>query len=282
MDITDKNIELQYQGYMNTSVLWQQDRLYDLEQFDLAEIPNKIFAYSIPEKTRLGNRVEQFVFYELSQNPAIELLLRNQQIQNGKRTIGELDCILKQDGVPIHLEIVYKFYLYDPEVGNSEIEHWIGPNRNDSLKKKLSKLREKQLPLIYHQCSKPVLESLGIDPDSIQQHVCFKAQLFTPFKSKIDFIQLNKQCYSGFYVDYSGIEQFKDFEFYIPNKVDWLQEVHVHVPWRSFDSFKSEVKNLVEGKKAPLCWIKSKDDILQKFFVVWWQGNEALNQSKLE
>ena len=44
----------------------------------------------------------------------------------------------------IHLEIVYKFYLYDNTIGTSEIDHWIGPNRNDSLREKLEKLKSKR------------------------------------------------------------------------------------------------------------------------------------------
>ncbi len=260
----------QYRGYLNTNELWKDQAVNGLEQLRFPKATSTLLQVVIPDNLLLGKRVEQFVFNELTQAATIEVLLSNQQIQDGKITIGELDCILKQDGVPIHLEIVYKFYLYDPYMGENEIDCWIGPNRNDTLKKKLIKLREKQLPLIYHSCSRPILESLGIDPDSILQRVSFKAQLFTPFRSEVDFIQLNKECHTGFYVDYSGIEQFKDSEFYIPNKVDWLQEVHENAPWISYDSFKIEVKNLVEGKKAPLCWIKCKDGTIQKFFVVWW------------
>ena len=68
--------------------------------------------------------------------------MKNYQIQNKKTTVGELDFILQKNHSPIHLEVIYKFYLYDDTFGNSEIEHWIGPNRNDNLVKKLTKLKE--------------------------------------------------------------------------------------------------------------------------------------------
>jgi len=54
-----------------------------------------------------------------------------------------------EDEKPIHLEIQFKFYLYDAALGTTEIDHCIGPMRKDSLNEKLSKLKEKQLPLLY-------------------------------------------------------------------------------------------------------------------------------------
>jgi len=57
---------------------------------------------------------------------------------------------LWENNKPIHLEIIYKFYLYDPSIGLTQLDHWIGPNRRDSLVKKLTKLKQKQLPLLYH------------------------------------------------------------------------------------------------------------------------------------
>jgi len=62
--------------------------------------------------------------------------------------VGELDCLILRDKKPIHLEVIYKFYLYDASVGDTEIAHFIGPNRKDSLIEKLTKLQEKQLPIL--------------------------------------------------------------------------------------------------------------------------------------
>ncbi|WP_415859547.1 DUF1853 family protein [Aureibaculum sp. 2210JD6-5] len=111
----------------------------------------------------------------------MKILTENIQVQHDKRTVGELDCILIKDNTPIHLEIIYKFYLYDNSVGSSEIEHWIGPNRNDTLLKKLTKLKEKQLPLLYSEHTKPILDDFNLNPKIINQLVYFKAQLFTPY-----------------------------------------------------------------------------------------------------
>ena len=41
----------------------------------------------------------------------------------------------------IHMELAYKFYLFDPNISSESINNWIGPNRNDSLNEKLEKLK---------------------------------------------------------------------------------------------------------------------------------------------
>ncbi len=270
MELSLKTIALQYQGYLNTPLLWKDNQVFGLEQLQIPQHKITEFKELIPDNLRLGKRVEQFVLNELEQSQNIDILLQNRQVQNGKITIGEIDCILKQNGVPIHLEIVYKFYLYDPSVGNNEIEHWIGPNRNDTLLKKLTKLKEKQLPLIYNTHAKPVLEHLDLHTDTLMQRVLFKAQLFTPYKKNVDFDLLNQDCLNGFYMYQSEMQQISDCEFFIPTKVDWLQEVRHKVDWIQFHEFKEIVKPMIQEKRAPLCWIKFPDGKLQKMFVVWW------------
>ena len=52
-------------------------------------------------------------------------------------------CIVEYLSKILHLELVYKFYLYDKNLGEKEIERWIGPNRSDSLLEKyLVKVQE--------------------------------------------------------------------------------------------------------------------------------------------
>ncbi len=267
-------ISLQYQGYLNTALLWQEHTVFGLEQIQVMQQRRTDFKMLIPENLRLGKRVELFVFEEFSQIESIEVLLQNKQVQNGKTTIGEIDCVLKQDGIPIHLEIVYKFYLYDAKVGSSEIEHWIGPNRNDTLTKKLIKLKDKQFPLIYKEQVMPLLANVNVKSQNLLQKVLFKAQLFIPYKAKMGFDLLNKNCLAGFYIYHSALHQFSDYEFFIPDKLDWLIEVHSEVDWISYNQFQKATELLLNDKKSPLCWIRFSDTKIQKFFVVWWDESD--------
>ena len=132
-----KDLQLQYQGFFKTPFLWFGKGFFDLKMFDFE---NKNFSplnLKLTKKLRLGKLVERFVSFELQQNQDAKILAENIQIQEDKRTLGELDCLILKDSTPIHLEIIYKFYLYDKSVGNSEIEHWIGPNRRDSFIQKV-------------------------------------------------------------------------------------------------------------------------------------------------
>ncbi len=272
MKLSLKNIELQYQGYRNTSLLWKDHSVFGMEQLQLQQQRTSNFNRNIPDNLLLGKRVERFVIEELRQNSNIEIVLENVQVQDGKITIGEIDCILKQDDIPIHVEIIYKFYLYDLAVGSTEIEHWIGPNRNDTLLKKLTKLKDKQLPLIQNEHAITVLNRYNLLAEDLLQRVFFKAQLFTPYKVAIDLKLLNQDCLKGFYIHVSEIQQFSDCTFYIPRKIDWLLEAQTDVDWMIYNKFQERITVIINEKKAPLCWIKFSNGLLQKFFVVWWKG----------
>jgi len=268
MNTSKNNIQAQYNGFIKTPLLWKNNVL-GMKQLKLSTKVMTVFNEIIPNNLRLGKRVERFVSHQLKQHTEIDILIENIQIQNEKITVGELDCILKYDNNPIHLEIVYKFYLYDEQVGTTELDHWIGPNRKDSLISKLSKLKEKQIPLLYHSLTKPILDALNLKVENLQQYVCFKAQLFVPYLKEVEFTLLNKKCVNGFYIPISEINQFTDCKFYIPSKINWLLEVHTQVKWLSYSLFSKEVQQIINQKTTPLCWIKFPNGTLQKFFVVW-------------
>ena len=263
-------LQKRYEGFLKTPFLWLNDAVFNLHQFEIDSKSDKI-EIALDENLRLGKYVEQLVTFELSQQNNISVLDENIQIQDGKMTLGELDCLLLRNNEPIHLEIIYKFYLYDASVGKTEIEHFIGPNRKDSLLEKLTKLKEKQLPLLYSEACKPYLEALDLNPEDFTQQVYFKAQLFVPFPDKhIELKTLNSDCIAGFYMNQNELNQFKDCKFYIPQKKDWLILPHSHVNWLSFDAFKTATHDYFEQKFSALCWVKFNSGELKKVFLVWW------------
>jgi len=215
--------------------------------------------------------VERFVSNELQFNKSIEVLAENIQIKRDKVTIGEIDCLLKHNNTTIHLEIIYKFYVYDESVGSSELEHWIGPNRKDSLIEKITKLKTKQLPLLYKPETEQLLKQFNLDVNTIQQQVYFKAQLFVPYHMLgMQLRIINNQCIKGYYLPFNDLEQLNSCKFHIPSKLNWLTEVHHDVIWLDYnDAIKTIQKSIIQ-ERAPLCWIKSENTTLQKVFVVWW------------
>ncbi|NMH87049.1 DUF1853 family protein [Flavivirga algicola] len=263
-------LQKRYKGFLKTPCLWHNDAILKLEQFEVNSIFNKI-NINIDEKLRLGKYVERLVSFQLNQHKNISILAENVQIQHHKVTLGELDCLLLKNNKPIHLEIIYKFYLYDPLVGETEIEYFIGPNRKDSLKDKISKLKDKQLPLLHSNECKHYLKSLSIKTADISQQVYFKAQLFLPYANQdIHLKTLNNACVVGFYITKNELRKFTNCKFYIPKKKDWLVIPYTRVKWLSFNEFILIAKDYFEQQFSPLFWIKFKNGELKKVFLVWW------------
>lgn len=268
MEFNIKDIQQQYEGFLETKLLWN-GRFHGLSQLELSTISTSIFEGKLTKNPRLGKRVESFVSCYLQQYENINIFDENIQIQNNQITTGEIDCILYQDNTPIHLEIIFKYYLYDNSIGFTELEHWIGPNRNDSLQQKIEKLNNKQLPLLY---KKETQKFIDIDVHTITQKVFFKAQLFVPYSNQnVNFEQLNRDCICGFYIYKHEVSQFTNAKFHIPTKINWLLEPHKNVDWLSFDLFIKQSEQLLQSKKSPLCWIKQPNGEIFKFFLVWWK-----------
>ncbi len=264
-------IEL-FKGYQNTPLLWNNTDVYELEQLRIKNISTHFSNNYKNKKLRLGKWVENFVSFQLQQYSHINILEENLQIKSNKITIGELDLLFLKDEHPVHLEIIYKFYLYDStDSYANELSHWIGPNRNDTLVYKLNKLKEKQLPLLYHPKTKEALKKYPFDINSIKQQVCFKAQLFLPYHNRfINESLLNPHCVVGWYLNFEKINELKIDKFYIPEKLEWLCSPKETVDWLSFIEAKHKIQSFISKKRSPLCWLKNEHSELQKCFITWW------------
>jgi len=269
-------LKSQFNGFVNTPNLWGNDAVYGLNQYKLFDLTAADLTIQAPN-LRLGKRVEQFVSVVLNNDPSTFVLAENVQIQKEKISIGELDCLLKQLDKLVHLEIVFKFYLYDNSLGSSELGKWIGPNRNDDLVKKLTKLKEKQLPLLHKEETIEAIRKIGnklqieINPSEITQKVLFRAQLFVPRKLMSSPLPvINNECIVGFYVAMSELSQLQSNSFHIPSKINWLQEPSLSAEWLDMIPFESQIQLFINEKRSPLCWLKDTKGNMQKFFVVWW------------
>ncbi|WP_147677680.1 DUF1853 family protein [Algibacter pacificus] len=264
-----KDVQNRYDGFLKTPRLWKKDVVFNMYQFEIDSKSDKI-DLDIDDKLRLGKYIERLVSFELSRNTAVKILAENLQIQNGKTTLGEIDCLLLKDKKPIHLEVIYKFYVYDASVGTSEIDHFIGPNRKDALVEKLKKLSEKQLPLLYSKHCESYLETFSLKASEITQQVYFKAQLFIPFGERIILKTLNQDCIVGFYIKKESLIEFSNCKFYIPKKIDWIIAPHTQVDWLTYSAFIELSNPILERQFSPLFWLKLPNGELKKCFLVWW------------
>ena len=263
------NHQLRLEGFRETKVLWHGKR-FGLNQYTINSTNNVVLSVR-SKKLRLGHMVEQFIFDFLEQDKNIQLIGTNIQIIQDKKTVGELDCLISDQGKLIHLELVYKFYLYDTTMPGNEIDKWIGPNRNDSLKHKLTKLETKQMPLLRHPKSNEIIRDLGYNSKMFDQKVHFKTQLFIPLgHSEQTITEVNRACIRGFYITLKELDSFKKNEFFLPIKLDWLIDPHPNVKWMSHSECLAIIEMELNQSRSPLCWMKDSKGNVTKLFVVFW------------
>ena len=265
-----KVTQLRFEGFLKTPTLWESSPLYELTQFEIEQKSIGIDT-EIDTKLRLGKYVERLVSHQLANTESISLIAENIQISKDKITLGELDCLFYKNENPIHLEVIYKFYLYDPT--KQGLDCWIGPNKKDSLVEKLDKLRQKQLPLLYAKESEKYLKSISLDTTDFLQQVYFKAQLFLPLgKNPTINSPINTDCIVGFYCSLYTLTEFKNAKFFIPSKKDWLITPHTNVDWIVYEKFLEQSRTYLNRQFSPMCWMKTTSGELKKFFLVWWEA----------
>lgn len=258
-----------FSGYIRTPLLWEGE-LEAIEQLELPPIPDPSLTETVRSNIRLGMLAEHFTFAYWKHIPQIEVLARNIQVQGDQATLGEIDAILRVDTKPVHVEIAYKIYLYDPKHGKSEIEHWIGPNRKDTLITKLKHLKTHQLPLIQTTEGKAILQNYTSISEQISSKVWMKGQLFLPVDTKVDVSPLNSDCIMGFYLPQNKLIRYETYKFYLPTKLEWMLSPTPSVNWKSFTAINVQIAPLLESEYAPMLWIKSPKGQCSRLFVVWW------------
>ncbi len=273
------SLKQQYLGFLNGNSLWNSETLFGLSRFNFEELskevarPNSI-SITIPDNEVLGKRIEVFFEYCIETSENYEVIAKNLQVFKEKITIGELDFLIRdlQNDKVIHIELIYKFYLYDPSM-NQEFDRWIGPNRKDSLLQKIDKLKNKQLPLLFRDETTSVLEHFNLRASTINQKVCFLANLFIPYSHRDESMpHLNKNCIVGYWMRLEEfiVEEHTSFLFYIPKKQNWGINPKYNVMWFSFEDICNEVQLYLSQKKSPLVWVKTNEDSYKKLFIIWW------------
>ncbi|MCH4823222.1 DUF1853 family protein [Gramella lutea] len=268
----------QFQGFLDTPDM-HNSRQKNLEAFNFPEIniTNELVqdleALDHPRNSVLGKRMESFFEIAIKHSTRYQLIASNIQVIEEKRTLGELDFLLfdKLTSRPLHVELVYKLYVYDLGF-SSEDQGWIGPNRRDSYLEKIDKLKEKQFPLLYRPETLEYLKQLDLSPESVEQQLCFKAQLYSPGSYSTGILKKNNSnCLKG---NWYKLEEFLKMEwnenlFLSPPKKFWSCDPAKNSSWISYSELIDEINLMFEKKKAPMVWMKTSSGYY-RFFIVWW------------
>ena len=155
----------------------------------LEKNPSELINFIQSKNTHLlGKYFEALLEYSLIKSPSKKLIASNLQINSNGKTIGELDFIYRDlnENKIIHLEAAGKFFI---ALSRDEL---LGPNPNDSLEKKISKIKTNQISLASSTEGKNKLKSLGIN-EEVFPRALIKGYLFYPEEnySLPDFINPN-------------------------------------------------------------------------------------------
>lgn len=246
--------------------------LTGIPTFDLSELQLTTFPeIELPNNRRLGHLVEKIVSELIKASENFHVLHENVQIIEHKNTIGELDFIIQNSTTEeiLHLELAYKFYLYDPTLSSKTIECWIGPNRRDALHEKLHKLKQKQFPLLYHEATALKLPTIPIE--KITQKLCILTHLYIPYQQKVDLNEAYQKAVKGYYVDFHTFINIHEDEnvYYLPTKKDWGIKPSENKIWMDYEETQQEIKRQLQHKHTPLCWKRNQNSYAH-FFVIWW------------
>ncbi len=273
MDIVD-----QFVGFCSTPSLQYPRLLPSIEAFEFPkvqiseELISDLHKIEHPRNRLLGKRMESFFEIALKHSGRYEKITSNIQVFRDKITLGEIDFLLKdlQKDEILHVELVYKLYLYDPELPEG-FSRWIGPRRKDSLPEKLKRMEERQFPLLKLPETGEKLRHLNLDFSQIEQQLCFKAKLFLPENIQPEFTNLNPQCVKGKWIHWERFQkmELKHKLFCSPKKVYWSMSPQKNKSWLSYDQIKEIVSNLIEIDRPPLIWVKTEEKT-EQFFVVNW------------
>lgn len=286
--MTEENVRRQLQGFLAMPSLFLNESVFNKSNFETFPIHTAFEASVIPEKLRLGLRVEYFFEHFVENHPDLVLLAKNIQVKRQKQTIGELDFLLKdiRSRKNIHVELVCKFYFYDPDSDTGGLTGWMGANRKDQLHKKVERLQGHQFPLLRLPETQHTLNTLHILPlsgkdepnytfnaEEFEQQLCFKAQLYTPRPFDTHTIsQINPDALAGHYYRPEDLQNsyYQSCRYFIPTKYDWVSVPHIEVPFTLHSDAFAKIRYFLENQYAPMIWILHKNGSIERAFVVWW------------
>lgn len=269
----------QFKGFLDTPDIFKNTASSKVPVFEFPEIKlspgliSDLKSLDHPRNSVLGKRMESFFELAIKHSNRYQIIASNLQVIQNKKTIGEIDFLLRdlQNSKILHVELVYKLYVFD-DTFSSDMAKWIGPNRKDSLPEKMEKLQVKQFPLLYREETKKYLKTLEIDPRQIEQQLCFKAQLFYPENPNHAASSIvNPECFRGKWINLKEFQKLDEsnFRFFLPKKKFWSSSVDSNLEWLDRNEILEECLKLLDVKKSPLIWFRNANRY-GAFFLVWW------------
>lgn len=260
------------EGFNQSDYLWLDGSFLRLKQIPIEYSLTELDDNNLPD--RLGKRTEAFLKLQLEADDNYEVLANGVQIIDNKQTLGEIDLLLHDKSLNrhIHVEASYKIYLYIPDETKHPLACWEGPNRKDSLLEKVEKIHEKQFPILRHPATGGKLAELNLEQFHYEQLVHFVGQLYLPYNQTIEGHFLNPNAVEGYWLSLEtfNAEEFKNDNYHIPSKIDWLDFSYENIEWQSFDSIQKIIQEKHLTEQSPLIIRKKADGTIKRLFVTFY------------
>jgi len=271
-------IEKQYIGFFKTPQLFKNQSISPYPNFELNEFPFpsevQILQKELKNLLYVGKRMEIFFKNGIKKHENYHLITHSLQLINkNKQTLGEIDFLV-QDVVNqsvFQVELVVKFYIFDPSYSTNPLKCFMGPKRKDFLYKKLEKLHTHQFPILFSEIGKNNLEKLKLTPKSLQQKICFKAQVYLPYAIQVNLPDyINPSAVAGYWLPFSNFNQLSTkSDYLIPKKQNWMVKPELtEASSMDFFSCKKAVEKSLKDGHAPMLWEKTQEGKMNSYFIV--------------
>ena len=182
----------------------------------------------------MGKYFEQLVFYILDKDPRFELLLSNHQIIESKKTIGELDVILKdlETNAIEHWELCLKYYLQgEPSLDQRLM---LGPGAKDNMKRKVDKLIGHQMQLSKHPSILALVGTENIEPKLFMKgHLFYHLDKLLVLSSNTN---PNHKKYWWSYVSEMDEMISDELKWCMLEKPDWVGQHQTNIDFKNLAS----------------------------------------------
>lgn len=149
----------------------------------------------------------------------------------------------------------------------------IGPNLNDSFIKKLTKIKDKQFPILKHKKTENILEKIGAK--DIIQNTCFLGNVYMPKNKNVEFKYINNECIKGFYTSINEFKnnnkEYEQSSYFLPHRFDWVVNPCTNKTWKSYEEILSEIDVFINMQRSPLVFGKTKDGNYFSFFITYYE-----------
>lgn len=230
---------------------------------------------------RLGHQVEALLgcWLRWPENPHVELVARNVLVRDGARTVGELDFLVRdrRHGELQHWELAVKFYLGRGQGRQSS--DWVGPGLQDSLARKLERLRHHQLRLPQTPPGRQALAELGIH-EPVRSLALVKGRLFHPWLQPLALpAEVAHDHPRGWWLDASRLAvtpELRDLRWLPLPATHWLTPLQADDPLREnamdHETLMARLgEGLSGGRAQAVIGMDARGEVTRGFLTPGWQ-----------